>query len=71
MEKFKRKGKLKIFIAVIVIAAAVIACGAAAFIKYRMSLIPKMSSEEILGYTLKNNSEGVITVGICAGKKAS
>lgn len=71
MKKNKCNRKVKIIIVVIVIAAAVIALGAAAFLKYQMSLIPKMSSEEILGYTLKNNSEGVITVGIIKDGKIS
>lgn len=53
-------------VAIAVIIALIIAFG-----KYQMSLIPQMSSEEILDYTLKDNDNGVITVGIIKNGSAS
>ncbi|MGN0688362.1 MAG: serine hydrolase domain-containing protein [Oscillospiraceae bacterium] len=51
-------------IAIILIAVAAVIISFAAYGKYRMSLIPKMSSQEILQYSLKDSDRGVITVGI-------
>ena len=58
-------------IAIILIVAAAIFISLAAYGKYRMSLIPNMSSQEILEYTLKDNEKGIITVGIIKDGKAS
>lgn len=57
--------------AIILIAAAAILISLSAYGKYRMSLIPSMSSQEILDYTLKDNENGIITVGIIKDGKAS
>lgn len=58
-----------IIAAVVVIGAVVIAI--IAFGKHQMSLIPKMTSTEILEYTLKGSESGVITVGVIKDGKAS
>lgn len=65
----KRKLIILIIIVLAVVAAAII--GIIAFIKYQMSLIPKMSSEEILQYSLKDNENGVITIGIIKNGEAT
>lgn len=64
------KGKKAMLILITVIAAAVI-CAVIGFVNYRMSLIPKMTSAEMLEYTLKNNDDGIITVGIVKNGAAS
>ncbi|MCI5668816.1 MAG: beta-lactamase family protein [Oscillospiraceae bacterium] len=71
MKKHISKRNLLIIIAIILVAAAAIFISLAAYGKYRMSLIPKMSSQEILDYTLKDNEKGIITVGIIKDGKAS
>ena len=71
MKRQINKGKLTMIILIIIIAIAVIIASIIAFGKYQMSLIPKMSSEEILDYTLKDNDNGVITVGIIKDGSAS
>lgn len=57
---------LIILVAVAAILAAIFAIG-----QYQMSLIPGMTSNEILEYTLKGSENGVITVGIIKDGKAS
>ena len=71
MKRQINKGKLTMIILIIIIAISVIIALIIAFGKYQMSLIPKMSSEEILDYTLKDNDNGVITVGIIKDGSAS
>ena len=71
MKRQINKGKLTMIILIIIIAIAVIIALIIAFGKYQMSLIPKMSSKEILDYTLKDNDNGVITVGIIKDGSAS
>ena len=66
----KRKKAVMILIIIIVIGAALI-CAVIGFLNYRMSLIPKMTSQEILDYTLKNNDKGIITVGIVKDGEAT
>lgn len=56
-----KKAVIIIVSAVVVVAVVVIAL--AAYENYRMSLIPQMSVEDILEYTLKDNDSGVITIG--------
>lgn len=58
-----------ILIPIIVVAVAFISI--AAYGNYKMSLIPQMTSEEILEYTLKGSENGVITVGIIKDGKTS
>lgn len=69
MKKQINKRKLIIIIALVV--AAAVAVGIVLFLNYQMSLIPKMSSEEILSYTLKDNEKGIITIGIIKDGEAS
>lgn len=64
MKKQISKGRVAIIILILLIAAAVVIMSIAAYGKYKMSLIPQMTSEEILEYTLKDNETGIITVGI-------
>lgn len=71
MKKQVNKRKLIMIIAIVLVVAAAVIIGIIAFMKYQMSLIPKMSSEEILGYTLKNNDKGIITIGIIKDGEAS
>ncbi len=52
---------------IIISVVLLIALGVGIFamvIAYRMSLIPSMSFEEMLGYTTKDNEKAIITVGI-------
>lgn len=64
MKKQISKGRVAIIILILFIAAAVVIISITAYGKYEMSLIPQMTSEEILDYTLKDNKKGIITVGI-------
>lgn len=60
-KKLNKKAVIIIVSAVVVAAAVLISL--AAYGNYRMSLIPQMSVEEILEYTLKESDSGIITIG--------
>lgn len=57
----RKKAVIIVVSSVIVIAVVFITL--AAYGNYRMSLIPQMSVEEILEYTLKESDSGIITIG--------
>ena len=71
MKKQISKGRAAIIILILFIASAVVLISITAYGKYKMSLIPQMTSEEILEYTLKDNEKGIITVGIIKNGSAS
>lgn len=65
-----RKKKLKWFLLVAVLLLA----GAGVFfavVSHRMSLLPKMTFEQMLAYTTKDNKDAVITMGIIQDGKMS
>lgn len=64
MKKQISKGRIAIIILIIFIVAAVVIISIMAYGKYKMSLIPQMTSEELLQYTLGDSENGIITVGI-------
>ena len=51
-------------IAVVVFCIALVFGGIMIYGRYQMSKIPKLSFQEILEYTTKDNADAVITVGI-------
>lgn len=71
MKKQISKRRLAIIILILLIAAVVVIISISAYGKYKMSLIPQMTSEEILQYTLKDSETGIITVGIIKDGSAS
>lgn len=58
-------------IAIILVVAVAVVISLSAYGKYRTSLIPGMTSQEILEYVLKDSEKGVITVGIIKDGEAS
>lgn len=68
----KKARKRRKAIIIIVALVFVLATGIYVMIaNYRMSLIPSMTFEEMLGYTTKNNKNALITVGIIKDGKAN
>ena len=59
-----RTKKMILKIAVVVFCIALIFGGIMIYGRYQMSKIPKLSFQEILEYTTKDNADAVITVGI-------
>ena len=70
MKKISKR-KLILIIAIILVVAVAVVISLSAYGKYRMSLIPGMTSQEILEYVLKDSEKGVITVGIIKDGEAS
>jgi len=68
--KLKRKKVLTVLCIIITIILAGIG-GFFAFTSYSISRIPKMSFDDMLAFTTKNNENSVITVGIIQNEKAS
>jgi CubicO group peptidase (beta-lactamase class C family) len=67
----KKIGKKKIGW-IILSAVLIVGVGFSIFmtvISYRMSLVPKMTFDEMIAYTTKDNEQAVITVGIMKGKE--
>ena len=67
MRKAARKRGWKKGIVIIISVFLILALGYGIFAiiaSYRMSLLPAMSFEEMLGYTTKNRKDALITVGI-------
>ena len=60
----ERTKKMILIIAVVVFCIALIFGGIMIYGRYPMSKIPKLSFQEILEYTTKDNVDAVITVGI-------
>ena len=59
-----RTNKMILKITVVVFCIAIIFGGIMIYGRYQMSKIPKLSFQEILEYTTKDNADAVITVGI-------
>ncbi|NCC67722.1 MAG: class A beta-lactamase-related serine hydrolase [Clostridia bacterium] len=70
MKKSRKTKVLFVIIAVVLVASLAIG-GYALYGKYQMSRIPGLSFNDALDYTLKNNSEAVITVGTIRSGQAS
>ena len=63
-KKENRTKKMILIIALVVFCIALILGGIMIYGRYQMSKIPKLSFQEILEYTTKDNADAVITVGI-------
>src|SRR5690554_1361825 len=67
MRKTTRKHGWKKWIVIIISVFFILVLGYGVFAiiaSYRMSLLPAMSFEEMLGYTTKNRKDALITIGI-------
>lgn len=73
MKSVKRlgKGKIALIVIAVILIVSVAAIVTISVLNYKSSLIPKMTSEEILQYTLKDNDRGLISVGIVNGESSS
>ncbi len=64
MRDKRNKRKIKQYILIVITVITVFFVGFTVFINYQMSLIPKMSFQEMLAYTTKNQQDAQIAVAI-------